>query len=417
MAHPAAGFSEQNRKQNVAEGKPSLDWLIHPTSKKTFFEEYFEKQTLVVKRGQADYFEELLSLDEIDRVITTLDRSTDEIILKNASREVSEADYTVDGIIDVAKLYQLFGEGSTITLAFLDTVLPQLARFCRSLEGEFTCPFQANIYLTPPGAQGARVHYDTHDVFVLQVAGSKKWTIYGTPVELPLAGQDFDAKIHDVGKPTFEFELEAGDVAYIPRGVGHDARSTDTVSLHITAGILRFTWTDLLLEFVASASLRDAAFRKSLPPGFARTGFDRAQARETVRELLRRVAASGDFDAALDHFTGEFFSRCRPLLRGQMAQMAALGRLTTESVAGVRDGTIFRIESAGNGDSMTVESYGRRITFPEAAREAVEFALTNSRFAIRELPGDLDDAGKLVIVKRLIQEGLVEAALGEGSSC
>src|SRR5215469_7885713 len=413
MAHPAAGFSEQNRKQNVAEGKPSLDWLIHPTSKKTFFEEYFEKQTLVVKRGQADYFEELLSLDEIDRVITTIDRSTDEIILKNASREVSEEDYTVDGIIDVAKLYQLFGEGSTITLAFLDTVLPQLARFCRSLEGEFTCPFQANIYLTPPGAQGARVHYDTHDVFVLQVAGSKKWTIYGTPVELPLAGQDFDAKIHDVGKPTFEFELEAGDVAYIPRGVGHDARSTDTVSLHITAGILRFTWTDLLLEFVASASLRDAAFRKSLPPGFARAGFDRTQARETVRELLRRVAASGDFDAALDHFAGEFFSRCRPLLRGQMAQMAALGGLTAESVASVRDGTIFRIESAENADSLTVECYGRRVTFPVAAREPVEFALENSRFVIRELPGDLDDAGKIVIVKRLIQEGLVEAVLGE----
>lgn len=409
MAHPAAGFSEHNRKETRAGSKPSLTWLIHPVSKQTFFEEYFEKQPLVVKRDQAEYFKELLSLDEIDRVITTLDRGTDEIILKNASHEVTEADYTVDGSIDVAKLYQLFGEGSTITLAFLDTVLPQLARFCRSMEGEFTCPFQANIYLTPPGAQGAKVHYDTHDVFVLQVAGSKKWTIYGTPVELPLAGQDFDAKIHDVGKPTLEFELEAGDVAYIPRGVGHDAKSTDTVSLHVTAGILRFTWTDLLLEFVANASLRDAAFRKSLPPGFAGTGFDRAQAREKIRELLQRVAERGDLDATLDHFVGEFFSRCRPLLRGQMAQMAAVGALTAEGFAGVRDGAIFRMVE--DGDSVAVECYGRRITFPVHAREAVEFALTSSRFAIRELPGDLDDAGKLVIVRRLVKEGLVAAVV------
>lgn len=411
MAHPEAKFNEQNRNEVLAGRGPSLDWLIHPANKKVFFEQYFEKQPLVVKRNQPDYFKELLSLDEIDRVITTLDRGTDAIILKNASREVTEADYTVDGSIDVAKLYQLFGEGSTITLAFLDTVLPLLARFCRSLESEFTCPFQANIYLTPPGAQGAKVHYDTHDVFVLQVAGSKKWTVYGTPVELPLAGQDFDSKIHDVGKPTLEFELEAGDVAYIPRGVTHDARSTDTVSLHITAGILRFTWTDLLLEFVANASLRDAAFRKSLPPGFAGAGFDRGSARETVRELLQRVSERGDFDAALDRFVGEFFSRCRPLLRGQMAQMAALGGLTTESVVGVRDGTVFRMEM--NGDSVAVECYGRRITFPAHAREAVEFALTNSRFAVRDLPGDLDDAGKLVIVRRLIQEGLVEAMLAE----
>lgn len=409
MAHPAAGFSEQNKKEISGERRPSLDWLIQPVSKKAFFEEYFEKQPLVVKRGQTDYFKELLSLDEIDRVITTLDRSTDEIILKNASREVTESDYTVDGSIDVAKLYQLFDEGSTITLAFLDTVLPQLARFCRSLESEFTCPLQANIYLTPPGAQGAKVHYDTHDVFVLQVAGSKKWTIYGTPVELPLAGQDFDSTIHDVGKPTLEFELEAGDVAYIPRGVAHDARSTDTVSLHITAGILRFTWTDLLLEFVANASLRDAAFRKSLPPGFARTGFERKQARQTIRELLQRVSERGDFDAALDHFVSEFFSRSRPLLRGQMQQMAELERLSTESVAGVRDGAIFRVEA--DDDSFAIECYGRRITLPTHAREAVEFALENSRFKIRELPGELDDAGKLVVVRRLIQEGLVEARI------
>lgn len=411
MAHPAAGFGDPDGRETAAPRAPSLEWLIDPTRKSVFFEEYFEKQPLVIKRGRADYFQPLLSLDEIDRVITTLDRGTDEIILKNASREVSEADYTVDGAIDVARLYQLFGEGSTITLAFLDTVLPRLARFCRSLEGEFTHPFQANIYLTPPGAQGARVHYDTHDVFVLQVAGSKKWTIYGTPVELPLAGQDFDAAVHDVGQATLEFELEAGDVAYIPRGVAHDARSTDTLSLHITAGILRFTWTDLLLEFVASASLGEAAFRKSLPPGFALEGFDRARARQTLRALLGRVSESGDFDRALDHFVSEFLSRCRPLLRGQMAQIAALGALTAESMARVREGAIFRL--VPDGDALTVECYGRRVAFPRQAREAVRFALSKARFSIGELPGDLDGAGKLVIVRRLIQEGLVEAVLAE----
>ena len=86
----------------------------------------------------------------------------------------------------MAKVYQLFQEGSTIALAFLDTVVPALTLFCRTLENELCHPCQTNVYLTPPGAQGAKPHYDTHDVFVLQVEGSKKWTIYGTPVDLPL---------------------------------------------------------------------------------------------------------------------------------------------------------------------------------------------------------------------------------------
>ncbi len=386
----------------------SLEWLISPVSKKHFFQDYWEKKPLVVGRKQRNYFESLFSLDEVDRVLTTLDRRYPDVTLKNANREITGDDYTVgDDALDVAKVYQLFGEGSTITFAYLDTVVPSLTSFRRSLESEFSCLCQTNVYLTPARAQGAKPHYDTHDVFVLQVVNSKRWTIYGTPVVLPLTGQDFDRSVHERGDPTLEFELEAGDVAYIPRGVVHDARSGDNVSLHITAGILRTTWTDLLLEFVAEASLNDPAFRKALPPGFARQDFDRAQAREAFRSLLQRLSAKPNFDAVLDRFVDEFISTCPPLLGGQGAQMAALDCLAIDSVAGARAGVISHMRT--DGESTSVDCYGRKITFPIHAREAVRFALSNSEFVVRELPGDLDDAGKLALVRRLIREGLVVA--------
>lgn len=390
---------------------PSLDWLIHPTTKQEFFESYWEKRPLVVKRGQADYFASLLSLDEVDRALTTLSLKYPDVVLKDARREVAAKDYTVDGALDIARMYQLFATGSTMTLAFLDSVLPQLARFCRSLEGELSFPMQANIYLTPPGAQGAKPHYDTHDVFVLQAAGSKKWTIYGTPVELPLPGQDFDPALHPIGAPTLEFELEAGDMAYVPRGIAHDAHSTNAVSLHITAGILRYTWADLLLEAVAKASLSDPAFRKSLPPGFARTEFDRAPAREALRDLLLRVSRACDFDAALDGFVDEFIASCPPLLRGQMAQLSALDRLTADSLVGAREGGVFRLSANEHG--LAIDVFGRRITFPAQSAEAARFALAAPRFRIRDLPGGLDEPGKLVLIRRLVREGLVAALPAE----
>lgn len=388
--------------------RPSLEWLISPAGKELFFSEHWERRPLVVNRGQPAYFSSLLSLDEVDRVITTLDRRYPEISLKNASRDVSAHDYTVGGnVVDAARVYQLFGEGATIALSFLDTVVPSLALFCRNLESEFSFPFQTNIYLTPPGAQGARPHYDTHDVFVLQVAGSKKWMIYGTPVELPLASQDFDPSVHERGAPTLEFELQAGDTAYIPRGIVHDARASEVVSLHITAGILRYTWADLLLEFVAGACLNDAAFRKSLPPGFARPDFDRRQARETLKHLLERAATASNFDAALDRFVDEWISSCPPLLDGQMAQLAALDKLALDTVVGARPGVISRFDAAN--DVVALLCYGRRITFPAYVREAVEFALRKDEFLVRDLPGELDDAGKITLVRRLIREGLLAA--------
>jgi ribosomal protein L16 Arg81 hydroxylase len=409
MPHPQVWTSSQAEEELAAPSavRPSLEWLINPVSKEVFFEEYWEKQPLVIKRNQPNYFGALLSLDEVDRIITTLDLRYPNVTLKNADRKVTGDDYTVrGGSLDVAKVYQLFAEGSTISLAYLDTVIPALTSFCRSLESEFSFPLQANAYLTPARAKGAQHHFDSHDVFVLQVVNSKQWTTYGTPIELPLREQDFSSSVHERGAPTLDFELDAGDIAYIPRGVVHDARSGENVSLHITAGILSYTWTDLLLEFAADASLNDPAFRKALPPGFARQDFDRAQAREIFRTLLQQLSAKPNFEAILDRFIDDFISACPPLLRGQMGQLATLDRLTIGSVAGARTNAITHIRTAG--DSTSVDCYGRTITFPPHASEAVRFALKNSQFVVGELPGDLDDKGKLALIRRLVREGLVE---------
>jgi len=384
----------------------TLRWLIDPTGTRDFFANYWEKQPLVVKRRQPHYFDSLLSLDDVDRVITTMDRRYPDVALKNANRDVTARDYTVQGDhLDVAKVYQLFAEGSTITLAFLDNVLPALNLFCRQLESEFSYPFQTNVYLTPPGAQGAKAHYDTHDVFVLQVAGSKEWTIYGTPVELPLPGQEFDADAHPMGAPTLQFVLEPGDMAYIPRGVGHDAHSTDTVSLHITTGVLRYTWMNLLLEMVAHAGLNDSRLRHALPPGFARPGSVMAPWQERARTLLESACTRENFEAALNAFADRFVSTSTPPLMGQMAQMAALDGLTLDATVGARPGVNYRLHAAE--DFLSIDCSGRTITFPAFAREELNFALNHERFVIGDLPGSLDDAGKLTLVRRLIREGLV----------
>lgn len=395
----------------MAEPQLSLKYLIDPVSEEEYFSKYWEARPLVVNRDQPNYFSSLLSLDEVDRVITTLDRRYPDICLKNAGRPVAPGGYTLaGGALDVSKVYQFFQEGSTIALAYLDTVVPSLTRFCRALETEFSCPFQTNVYLTPAGAQGAQRHYDTHDVFVLQVVGSKKWTTFGTPIESPLPGQDYDARLHELGDPTLEFELNAGDVAYIPRGVGHEARSTDTISLHITAGVLRYTWADLLLELIARASLNDPAFRKALPPGFAHSSFSRARGHETVLNLLRQAGTASNFDTALDSIIETFLSACPPLLEGQMNQLATVDNLTVDSIVGARQGVVFRLQT--NSESDCLDCCGRRITFPPHTCEAVRFALSHPSFVVKDLPGNLDDAGKLVLVRRLIREGLLVALPG-----
>jgi ribosomal protein L16 Arg81 hydroxylase len=105
--------------------------------------------------------------------------------------------------------------------------LAELAALCRAVEQVFSGHFQTNIYLSPPNAQGFGTHFDSHDVFVLQVAGSKLWTLYDTVVELPLRGQAFDKDKHHPEPPSREIVIRAGDLFYCPRGLFHSARSSN----------------------------------------------------------------------------------------------------------------------------------------------------------------------------------------------
>jgi hypothetical protein len=47
------------------------------------------------------------------------------------------------------------------------------------------------------------------------------------------------------------------------------------------------------------------------------------------------------------------------------------------------------------------------ISLPLFVRDAVMFALGGTPFEVRDLPGELDDDGKLVLARRLLKEGLL----------
>lgn len=385
----------------------TLERILDPVTPAEFFQDYYEIKTLLIQRQQPDYYAPLLSLAEIDRVITTMSLNNDDIQMVNAKDPVRVEDYTYpSGMIDPVKLYQKFSDGATIIMPQLHLRLAALADLCRGLELEFSSRFQTNIYLTPGGnSQGFKPHFDNHDVLVLQVTGTKSWKIYDTPEVLPHRGHTFDPERYPAGPITQEFVLNAGDMLYIPRGVMHDAASTDQLSLHITVGVMSKSWTDFLLEAVSAASLTDPAFRNSLPAGFARAGFDRNQAEQTFRSLLRMLVERAPFDRIFDQHVDDLVNSRHALVWNQMDQILALHELDLDSAVGVRPNLLTQVER--DDEQVRVACYGKEITLPVHAAEPLLFALATRQFLVRDLPGELDDAGKLVLIRRLVREGMV----------
>jgi ribosomal protein L16 Arg81 hydroxylase len=386
----------------------SVAHLLEPVSIATFLSRYHERELLIVNRNSPSHYGDLLTIEALDDIICATALTSDDIIVVNESRAIQPEDYLRDDeTVDSVRVQQLFDEGATISLRQVQNRVPSLARLCNSAAQHFNCAFQVNMYFTPANAQGFRTHHDTHDVFILQLMGSKNWRAYQPAMSLPLRGQRYFWKAPPLDSVMKEFALSPGDLFYCPRGYPHDARSVQEASVHISLGALVNTWTEWLLEIVADVALRDPAFRAALPPDYATCGVAPEVLDLTLQNLLRRVQRRARSQHVLDMMAERFIYHHPTLMLGQRATLRAASSLTLDSTVGGRPGLLYRLTERRN--KLILLSNARRMTLPKFTAPSLEFALSSSAFLIRDLPGSLTDSGKLVFIRRLMREGLVVA--------
>jgi hypothetical protein len=372
-----------------------------------FQSKYYERAVCLIRRGKPSYFSELLSIDHLDRVLTTGLAKFPEISLVQNEKNIQSQEYVEsDDRVDPIRATRLFRQGATIIFTHLHQRLPSLGRLCEGLERRFASRMQTNIYLTPPSAQGFAPHWDTHDVFILQVAGTKRWSIYDTKIPLPLRGQHFDRTLHEPGPVSMEFDLGPGDVCYIPRGAIHSAVSSTDTSLHITTGLIAYTWTDLLLQAVVAAGMNDVSLRENLPMGWPALVEDPRLAREYAARVERLVAhlnsAAPPFTVLGDSLSEEYGS----LSAGLLKRAILANELTLASVVRMRPDA--ESELSANGEQCTIRSGLKAFEMPAAALPALKVLEEQGAIAIGALPDSLDDESKLVLVRRLMAEGIVD---------
>lgn len=381
-----------------------LGYLIGAERAAIFLDRIYEGEALVVHHNQPKRFEGLLTIDAVDRLVTNVDLREGQLDLADASRRLMRSDYLdTSGYIDRGAVADHHRAGATIILQQAHQLEPSLGRFCRALEHFFSAHVQTNLYLTPPNAQGFKTHYDNHCVFVIQVAGEKAWRLYEKPVDTPFRGEEFQLGKYEPGELKQEFVLKAGDCAYVPRGLMHDAATSGSEpSLHITVGLITRTWADLMLEAVSEVALRTPSMRKSLPAGYARAGFDRTFARAKLRELAEIVAHEVQLDPALDLLADNF-------IRSRAADNRFAVRDAAKPVAmsdrfQAQPHTPHRI--ADDGDKLVLIAPGGDLDFAPDRRAALEKALSGDVFT----PADLGCENAEALAARLLSYGLIVRA-------
>jgi hypothetical protein len=368
----------------------ALERAIAPVETERFLAEHWEQKPLVVPRGEEGRFDDLLSARDVERLITETGIRTPGFRLVKEGATVSG--YTTDlawrpaaftGVADVRRVLEEFEAGATIVLQGLHHLWLPLARYCRQLEAYLGHPVQANAYYTPSGSQGLPVHHDTHEVISLQVAGEKRWLVYEPVLDLPLKNQRYKSALGAPGDPMLDVILRAGDTMYLPRGWLHQALTSDSDSLHITVGVNVRRWIDEARAEL-DAQEDDIAYRRTIdadePPELP---------------LL-------DADEARDRARDRFVRSRRPILDGQLSELRALDRLGLDTELERRDTVIADL----HGTTLVFE--GRDVRFPDRLAAELEFLVTtDGPFRGSELPGSLDEAGRLVLLRRLVREGFL----------
>ena len=302
------------------------------------------------------------------------------------------------GTARVERVAAEFERGATIVLQALHLHNLPVARFCRRLERELGHPVQANAYYTPRAAQGLAVHHDTHDVFCLQIAGEKRWLVYPPALELPLRDQRYRPELAAQGEPVLDVTLTSGDTLYLPRGWLHEALTSETDSLHLTVGVNVHTWLDAFKAALDECARENVGFRRSIPP-------DGAEPTGLVEALAARLSPG----AVSGRMRERFVHTRRPVREDLFDQLRALEQLDLETQLVRRDTVIAELAVGDGGVALVYE--GRKLRFPARVRAEIEFVVAAEEpFRLSDLPGPLDEEGRLVLARRLVREGFLRVS-------
>jgi lysine-specific demethylase/histidyl-hydroxylase NO66 len=308
---------------------------------------------------------------------------------------------------------RLFADGSTVVLQGLHRLWPPLIEFADQLAADLGHPTQVNAYITPPSSRGFSPHYDVHDVFVLQVAGEKHWTIHEPVLRDPLRTQPWNDRAAEVAaaaerEPVIDAVLQPGDVLYLPRGFLHSATALGEISGHLTIGVHSVTrWgaAESALDLVRTLAAADPELRGSLPLGVDLSDPD--SVREDVAAVVERLQDwLGRVDPAevADRLRTHTWAQVRPEPVAPLATSVAAAALTPDTVLRLRRRLRVSLRAAPDG-RVTLIAGRRSHSFPAEVREALAALLSAGELKLADLPG-LEPGDRVTLARRLVTEAI-----------
>ncbi|MEU5446853.1 JmjC domain-containing protein [Streptomyces californicus] len=221
----------------------------------------------------------LLTIDEVNTLVDAECLAARNVVLIKDGKVMERYTYIDGEMPRPGAVRAHLDDGGTISVRQLQTIKPSLRLLQREIQDETGCLAHVNAYMTPPGSQGLKYHYDPYVTLIVQLAGRKAWPLHQPFVENPMKEHGnflergfTDDERHYLANtpPSQTFTLEPGDVFWLPRGYVHSPHTVgDETSLHLTFALKErtFHWlAERIAEEILAQALVDPALRAQIPP-------------------------------------------------------------------------------------------------------------------------------------------------------
>ena len=264
---------------------------LAPVSVETFLAEYW-CQTILRVPGYPGKFASIMPWAELERILEQHHLGPPKLELFQNGKSLPPERYLTKRrstqMINSAGLISALSGGASLVLQSVDDLTPGARVFTESLEQSLQLYCRTHLFAAWRKQNAFNLHYDRWSVFVVQIAGRKRWKVYRPTLPYPLKDDLTLPAPKPTEAPVWEGVLEDGDMLYMPRGWWHEAVPEDGLSLHISFSLDPSNGVDLL-HWLADQLGCHEEMRMDLPHLAGPEGQQRrlARLRELVTEALQ----------------------------------------------------------------------------------------------------------------------------------
>jgi len=285
--------------------------IIAPLDQERFLRDYWTRKAVHLE-DPSRTFDDVFGWDALNAVLSARDLTFPKIKVSRNDQPIASEKFTTDGLVDVQTVLGLFRDGASVGITGADSDWPPLRAVVDGVYDALLESVHTNVYCSPPNTQGFNCHFDLHEVFVLQVEGTKHWRVFKPTVEAPIESWRAKDAPDSSAMPYLDVVLRKGDVLYVPRGHWHYAVAQDSISIHVTVGVTCHKGA-AFMDWLAREAMSDPIWRGNMPPVDAAIGggaFTLPPDWSAWTDALRRSLAKTLADPDL----AEKF--CKTMLRG-----------------------------------------------------------------------------------------------------